>query len=70
MTVRLVGGGSEYVKVHSGMVHVRWLRSELLLVIQAIHLSRLCVCTVSLLLNLVRSLSVPLLVVFFSECDS
>lgn len=65
-----VGMWPKNVEVHSGVVHESWLLSELLLVIKPINLSGLSICSVSLLLNLVGSLSVGCLVVSSGECNS
>ena len=67
---RPVGMRPQNIVVDSAVVHQRWLLSELLLVIESINLPRLGVCTISFLLNLVRSLSVGLLMSSCSECDA
>ena len=67
--LRPVGMWPNNVEIHSGVVHQSWLLSKLLVVIEPINLSRLSICSVSLLLNLIGGLSVGLLVISSCEGD-
>lgn len=64
-----VGGGSQNIEIHPGVVQETWLLGELTLVVQPIHLSALGVGSVCLLLNFVRRLSVGLLVLSLGKGD-
>lgn len=66
---RPVGSWAQDVEVHSGVIHQGWPLRELLRVVQAINLPWLSIGPISLLLNLVRGLSVGLLMVSLSESN-